>query len=565
MPSDRLTPLDASFLHLEDASSPMHVAAVMVFDGEPPAYDDFVSFVESRLHLVPRYRQKLAQVPLGQGRPRWVDDEDFDVRFHVRATGLPRPGTEYELQVLAARVLSHQLTRERPLWEMWLVEGLEGGRFAIVSKTHHALVDGISGLDILSVLFAPDEEAREGRGPWRPRPAPPGAQLLAEALLERATMPAELVRPALALLRRPRRVVERAVNTAVGLGAMAWAGLNPAPPSPYNRPVGPNRRYTWVRADLQDVKAVKNELGGTVNDVMLAIVSRALRRDLERQGWEVDGVELKAFVPISVRGEDERGDLGNRVSGMIVPLPVSCPDPAVCLRRISQRTREVKESGQAVGAEALTGLSGFAPPNLLTQAARLTARQRFINLVVTNVPGPQQALYLSGRELLDIFPMVPLGSNLGLGIAIVSYNGEINFGLVADFEAVPELDGLAEDFEQALGELREAAGVTASRDDGAPARRSEEISFEPEPPEPEHVDTGVSLVAETAETGAEEGAGPEIRVQQPWPGYDGMRAAEVVERLAEAPDETAAVVQLYEQTHKARRQILTASERQLAG
>jgi diacylglycerol O-acyltransferase / wax synthase len=458
MASDRLTPLDASFLHLEDGSSYMHVAAVMIFEGESPAYEDFVQFVESRLQLVPRYRQKLATVPLGQGRPRWVDDPAFDVRFHVRATALPEPGSEYELQVLAARVVSQPLTRQRPLWELWLVQGLEGGRFAVVSKTHHALVDGISGLDLLSVLFSSDDDADEPR-PWRPRPTPPGAALLAEALVERATMPAELIRPALALLRRPRRIAGRALELAVGLGAMAWAGLSPAPPSPYNRPVGGDRRFTWVRARLGDLKAIKDELGGTVNDVVLTVVTRALRRDLERRGWDTDGLELKAFVPISVRGEDERGDAGNRVSGMIVPLPVSCEDPAACLRRISGVTRQVKESGQAVGAAALTELAGFAPPNLLDQAARLTARQRFVNLVVTNVPGPQQPLALDGRELEDIFPVVPLAKNLALGVAIVSYHGGMNFGLNGDFDALPELDELAGDFEAALAELAQAAGI----------------------------------------------------------------------------------------------------------
>jgi diacylglycerol O-acyltransferase / wax synthase len=571
MASDRLTPLDASFLHLEDGSSYMHVAAVMIFEGESPAYEDFVQFVESRLQLVPRYRQKLATVPLGQGRPRWVDDPAFDVRFHVRATALPEPGSEYELQVLAARVVSQPLTRQRPLWELWLVQGLEGGRFAVVSKTHHALVDGISGLDLLSVLFSSDDGADEPR-PWRPRPAPPGAALLAEALVERATMPAELIRPALALLRRPRRIAGRALELAVGLGAMAWAGLSPAPPSPYNRPVGGDRRFTWVRARLGDLKAIKDELGGTVNDVVLTVVTRALRRDLERRGWDTDGLELKAFVPISVRGEDERGDAGNRVSGMIVPLPVSCEDPAACLRRISGVTRQVKESGQAVGAAALTELAGFAPPNLLDQAARLTARQRFVNLVVTNVPGPQQPLALDGRELEDIFPVVPLAKNLALGVAIVSYHGGMNFGLNGDFDALPELDELAGDFEAALAELAQAAGIARPPEPEpqpagpapAPERVPAPTDTGQEEPEPEHVDAGVELVAESAECGAEDGAGPQLHVEEPWPNYDRLHAGEIVNRLRASSDAELAVVRLYEESHRRRCDVLEATDRELA-
>src|SRR4051794_15634882 len=287
--TDRLTPLDASFLHLEDGSSHMHVAGALVFEGEPPAYDDFVDHVESRLDLVPRYRQKLAGVPLGQGRPRWVDDESFDIRYHVRATGLPRPGGDHELQAIAARIFSQRLSRARPLWEMWLVEGLSGNRFAVISKTHHAVVDGISGVDVISTLFAPEEE-RNGN-PWRPKPAPSGLGLLGEAMLERLTVPAEAFRLARSVLRGPRRIFQR----AWGFGAMALAGLQPAPRSPYNRQqVGPDRRLAFVRAGLGEVKRIKDELGVKVNDVVLAAVARALRRHLLRRGE--DQVEkLQAF------------------------------------------------------------------------------------------------------------------------------------------------------------------------------------------------------------------------------------------------------------------------------
>src|SRR3954470_16786461 len=465
MSADRLSPLDASFLHFEDAASHMHVACAMVFDGDAPAYDELLEHIDSRLHLVPRYRQRLAEVPFGQGRPKWVDDDRFDLRYHVRHTALPAPGTEYELQVLAGRVFSQQLRRDRPLWENWFVEGLEGGRFAILSKTHHALVDGISGLDILSVLFADEDSA--DRTEWSPRPAPSRASLLAESLIERATTPFEIVRGARALLRGPRQVISRVAETAIGAGAMAWAGLQPAPASPYNAElVGPDRRFTWLRASLDDLKAIKNELGGSVNDVVLATVALGLRRDLQRRGVDVEGLELKAFVPVSLRREDQRGgeELGNQVGGMIAPLPVGCEDPAECLRTITEAMSGLKESGQAVGASALTDLTGFAPPTVIDQAARLITRQRFINLVVTNVPGPQFPLHFAGRELLDIFPMVPLARNLTFGVAIVSYNGTMNFGLVGDFNAMDGLEDIASDFGYVLMEIADAAGVTLTRE-----------------------------------------------------------------------------------------------------
>jgi diacylglycerol O-acyltransferase / wax synthase len=469
---DRLSGLDASFLHLEDASAHMHVASVMLFDGDPPPYDELLEGIERRLHLVPRYRQRLANVPLGQGRPRWVDDPHLNLRYHVRATALPAPGSEAELRALAGRVFSQQLDRDKPLWELWLVDGLEGGRFALLAKTHHALVDGISGVDIVSVLFdvSPEPAAPPDPGNrWLPRPLPSRAQLLGEALVERATVPAEVARSVRALFRAPRRVVSGARDAAVGVGAMAWAGLNPAPSSPYNRAIGPHRRFTWVRADLADMKAIKDELGGTVNDVVLSTVAGALGRHLRRRGRQTDGLELKAMVPVSVRTEVEQGALGNRVAAMMAPLPVWCQEPVARLDIVRERLKDLKGGGQAVGAQVLTELSGFAPPTIMGQASRLMSRQRFFNLVVTNVPGPQFPLYLMGREMLETFPMVPLAKNQALGIALLSYNGHINFGIVGDYDLLWDLDELAGDVQASLAELAEAAGVELS----APARRVE--------------------------------------------------------------------------------------------
>jgi WS/DGAT/MGAT family acyltransferase len=594
MATDRLTPLDASFLHLEDANQPMHVGAVMIFEGEAPRYDDFVEHVGNRLSMVPRYRQHLATVPFGQGRPKWVDEQDFDLRFHVRSTAVPRPGTEDELKTLAGRIFAANLNREKPLWEMWLVEGLEGNRFAVLSKTHHALVDGVSGMDVLSVLFAPEDESeRDASADWEPQAAPGGLQMLTEALVERATSPRELVRPAWALMRRPRQAAQKAFEYAVGAGALAWAGLSPAPRTPYNaRLVGPNRRFTWVRGNLDDVKAIKKELGGTVNDVILTVVARALRQHMESRGDDIDGLTIKAFVPVSMRSDEDRGSesVGNKVGGIIVPLPIGCSDPKQCIAQISEAMGGLKKSGQPVGAQALTELTGFAPPNLIHQAVRLPIPQRFVNLVVTNVPGPQFELNMGDRKLLDIFPVVPLGNNMNLGVAIVSYNGTIDIGLNGDFDALHDLDDLAEMFAGALAELADAAGVEmhvdvaatdsevqpAHTNGGAPERRSRE-PYQPAPeyqdnpaetvvmerpvfPEPA-IEVEEELVEQVAEQGAEETPGPEIDIAEPWEGYDGMRVAQIRARLVTESPATAGMVEIYERANKARKQVIDASEK----
>jgi WS/DGAT/MGAT family acyltransferase len=475
---DRLTALDTGFLHLERGGAHMHVAAIFVFAGEPPSYDELVETIEGRLHLVPRYRQKLTPVPLGQGRPVWADDPHFNPRYHLRHSALPPPGSDEQLKNLAGRLFALPLDRTKPLWELNLVEGLHGDRFALISKTHHALVDGVSGVDITSVLFdtspepAPTGEAR----PWLARPEPTDAQLLAQALLERATVPTEAVRGLRALTRAPRHALGQAGGWLVGVGAMAWAGLDPAPPSPFNVPIGPHRRYTWVDADLGRFKAIKNALGGTVNDVVLATVALGLRRFLQRRGAATDGLVLKAMVPVSVRADVERGALGNRVAAMWAPLPVGIEDPEVVLAEVGEAMRDLKESGQAVGAQALTSLADFAPPTIMSQAARLQPRQRFFNLVVTNVPGPQFPLYLLGRRLEAFYPVVPLAHHQALGIAIMSYDGRLGFGLLADYDAMPDLERLASDLERAIADLARAAGLPPAarkrrRWEREPARR----------------------------------------------------------------------------------------------
>jgi diacylglycerol O-acyltransferase len=478
---DRLTGLDTAFLHLEDHSTAhMHVASVMIFEGRAPTPKELVKHVQSRLHLVPRYRQRLAYVPLDQGRPVWTDDPHFNPHYHIRHTALPRPGDDAALKRLAGRLFSQRLDRSKPLWEIWLVERMAGRRFALIAKTHHALVDGISGVDITTVLFDADphpvSDAQGGRGdppgePWSPRPLPGSAKLLGEALLERTTVPGEIARGARRVVRRPRRALGQLREGLANVGATTLAGINaPAPPSPLNVDIGPHRRYTWVDADLARFKAIKDSLGGTLNDVVLAAVSLALGRWLRAHEQPTEGLVLKAMVPVSVRADIERGALGNRVAAMWAPLPVGIEDPIACYEQIRVAMEDLKHSGQAVGAQVLTNLAGFAPPTILSQAARLQARQRYFNLVVTNVPGPQFPLYLLGRRLHSLYPVVPLARRQALGIAVMSYNGHLGFGLLGDYDALPDLDTIAQELERAIRRLARTAAPPKTAATRAPRR-----------------------------------------------------------------------------------------------
>jgi diacylglycerol O-acyltransferase / wax synthase len=476
---DRLTGLDTAFLHLEDHSTAhMHVASVMIFEGVAPTPQELVDHVQSRLHLVPRYRQRLAYVPLDQGRPVWTDDPHFNPHYHIRHTALPRPGDDAALKRLAGRLFSQRLDRSKPLWEIWLVERMAGRRFALIAKTHHALVDGISGVDITTVLFdtaggpasnpTPGSSPPSPPEPWSPRPLPGSAKLLGEALMERTTVPGEMGRGVRRMVRAPLRALGQLRASLVSVGATTLAGINaPAPPSPLNVDIGPHRRYTWVDSDLAHFKAVKDALGGTLNDVVLAAVSLALGEWLRAHEHPTGGLVLKAMVPVSVRADDKSKAhppaLGNRVAAMWAPLPVGVEDPAECYEQIRVAMEDLKRSGQAVGAQVLTNLAGFAPPTILSQAARLQARQRYFNLVVTNVPGPQFPLYLLGRRLCSLYPVVPLARRQALGIAVMSYDGHLGFGLLGDYDALPDLDAIAQALERAIRLLERAAAVHAPR------------------------------------------------------------------------------------------------------
>jgi diacylglycerol O-acyltransferase len=462
---DRLTAVDASFLHNEGRASHMHVGGLTIFEGPPPALDDFLDHLRSRLHLVPRYRQKLVSPPLDTGRPVWADDPTFNLDYHVRHTALPEPGDEEQLLALASRIFSQRLDRSKPLWETWFVEGLEGNRFALISKTHHALIDGIAGVDLATVLFdlTPVPQPLEAGEEWQPNPEPSTAELAAAGVRGMVGAAAGVAARALRAATRPEHAAHRVREAVEGVSEIVWAGLNPAPPTPLNVPIGPHRRLAVVRNELEDFKRIKDALGGTVNDVVLAVVAGGLRSWLHSRGVRTEGLELRGLVPVSIRGEHERGQLGNRIAAMRGPLPVYIADPVARLRFVKQGMDGLKESKQAVGAEVLASVNNFAPPTVLAQASRINFSTRLFNLIVTNVPGPQLPLYVLGRELQDLFPVAFLPENHALAVAIMSYNGKLNFGLLADYDAMPDLDVLQEGIVEARDELlRAARGLAAA-------------------------------------------------------------------------------------------------------
>jgi diacylglycerol O-acyltransferase / wax synthase len=457
---DRLSAVDASFLAQEGPNSHMHVGGVVICEGPPPAYDAFLTHIRSRLHLVPRYRQKLAVPPLETGRPLWVDDARFNLEYHVRNTALPHPGSEQQLRALVARIYSQQLDRSKPLWEMWLVQGLEGDRFALISKNHHSLVDGIAGMDLVTAVFDlaadPAPAPHEGM-PWSPQPDPSPAQLAARGLKGIARLPLRAAGSALAAAGHPTAALEVAREAVEGIGELAWAALNPAPATPLNVPIGPHRRVAFVRTDLADFKRVKNALGGTVNDVVLTVVTGALRSWLRSRGVRTEGLELRALVPVSIRTEEQHGHMGNRIAAMRGPLPVYVEDPVARLRVVRDAMEGLKSSKQAVGAEVLAGIQSLAPPTIFAQASRINFSTRLFNLLVTNVPGPQFPLYILGRRLQDLFPVAFLPGNHALAIAVISYDGGMDFGLLGDYDAMEDLDAVAGALRAALAELVEAA------------------------------------------------------------------------------------------------------------
>ena len=455
-PRERLSSLDASFLYLERPSVHMHVAGLSVLDPRPDGpllFDDVRRVVEARIHLAPRLRQRVLHVPGSLGRPVWADDERFDLEYHLRRSALPEPGGFDELSDSVGRVLSRPLDRAKPLWELYVFEGVEKGRTAVLLKMHHAMADGIAGIEIGSVLFdlEPDAPIGEPR-PWTPAPAPTTADLVASALAEVVVDPFASLRSA---AEAPGRAVGVIADTIAG--ARVLAGLGRRPEGPFDVRIGPNRRFAMAEAPFERLREVRAALGGTINDVVIAAVAEGLHDLLRARGEPVRGRTLRLMVPVSVRASEPARAGGNRVAPAFVDVPIGPMSPRGRLAKVRRATAELRDSGMAERADQIIALGAYAPPALHAAAARLASHGRWFNLVVSNVPAPQVPMYLAGAPLLASYPSMPLGENAALSVACTSLGGTMAFGLTADWDAVPDLEVLARGIERAIDRLSDAA------------------------------------------------------------------------------------------------------------
>lgn len=471
---ERLGPLDVTFLHVEDGVSHMHIGSVSLFAGPPPTEQELLRVVESKLHLAPRYRQRVLGVPFDAGRPVWVDDRHFRLGYHVRRTALAAPGGDRELQRLVGRVMSQQLDRHRPLWETWVVEGMSGGRWAVIAKMHHAMVDGISGSTLSTLLLDERADVRpDAPHPWSPEPEPGGARLVADALGERARIPGQLARDALGTLRDPVGGAAHALDVARGLAGYASLLRGAPEPTLLNGPIGPHRRWQWARARAAEVKEIREALGGTGNDVVLAAIAAGLRDLLLATGEPVPAT-VRTLVPVSVRARGERGVFDNQVSAIFAELPVGLDDPVARLDAVHAQLRALKHGHEAEAGQALVGLEGYVPERLLAAGGRFATHrgQHVVNTVTTNVPGPRHTLFLAGRRMLESFPYVPIAGHVRIGLAIYSYDGAIGFGITADDDAAPALRPLADGIERGVRDLLAAAREKTGRRERRTRRRS---------------------------------------------------------------------------------------------
>lgn len=461
---DRLTPLDVSFLSMEDATTPMHVGTVAVFEGAGALDQDrLTEVIGARTAAAPRYRQRVRWLPVPVANPVWVDDPAFDLTHHVRRTVLPRPGTDAQLRELVARQMSRPLDRDRPLWEVHLVDGLGGDRFALATLTHQAMVDGVGGVEVGELILDTDPNAETPPAPpWTPRPEPSRSELVGEAVAETVRRPSVAVEGVLGALGDVRSLAERGLSVAGGLLSVAATAVRPAPDSPLGGQGGGGRRYATAVTELEDYRRIRKSQerrqDTTVNDVVLAVVAGALREWLLMRGEPLPPHRtVRALVPVSVR--DQPGDRGNHVSAYLVDLPVGEASPVMRLHQVSYAMRAHKESGQAVGARTIVTLAGFAPTTLHSLASRAAngLSRRLFNLVVANVPGPQAPLYAAGSQLGEVYPVVPLAKGQAVTVGLTSYHGSVYFGLNADRDLLPEVDLFAEAIVDALGELVGAA------------------------------------------------------------------------------------------------------------
>jgi WS/DGAT/MGAT family acyltransferase len=460
---ERLSALDAHFLDLEDEGVHMHVAVILICDAKPLALDEgrldvegIRAFLDSRLAAIPRYRERLARVPV-ERHPVWVDDPSFNIQYHVRHVSLPRPGDERQLKRLVGLLMSQKLDHGKPLWEMWVIEGLEGDRFAVLARCHHCMVDGIAGVGVLRVLLRPEPDASfRPVKRWRARPAPSPARLVTDAFARRAREPLELAGAARRALENPSRALRRAWEATLGLGESVGA-MRSASPTPLNPPhVGPHRRIDWLRFDLDTVKDLRRRLGGTLNDVVLATVAGAMRRYLRAHRVALKGIDFRAMCPVSMRPAEAGDALGNRVIMLIAALPVDERDPLRRLERVIATTRALKSSRVPRGSELIEEIADWTTTSVVTETMRLATRLRVFNMIVTNVPGPPVPLYLLGAPVLEAYPLVPLYANQALGMALLSYAGGLHWGLTADWDRVPDLHDVALGLVESFEELRKA-------------------------------------------------------------------------------------------------------------
>jgi WS/DGAT/MGAT family acyltransferase len=466
---ERLSAQDSSFLLFETPTTPMHLGGTTIFEVGPLAaasggvdIDRVRAYIGSRLHWIPRYRQKLKYIPI-ENHPVWVDEDRLNLHYHVRHTSLPKPGNEKQLKELSARILSQQLDRGRPLWEVWIVEGLEGGRFAMIVKTHHCVVDGISGVGLMSVLLNPTpDDTIEPPSEWRPRPAPSGAELLRDALRYRASQTAQVGRALGELVRRPERNRARVAENLSMAWGMITEGLKQPAQTPLNQSIGHYRRFDWKALPIEQVKEIKNRLGGSINDVILTTVAGAVGQFLAHRGALRKRLDYRTVIPVSVRSSDEQGQAGNRVSAWLLSLPVTQPDPLKRFERVKRTTERLKKNNHAKGIEILTQLAELSTP-ILTLGVGLAARMSPYNLIVTNVPGPQTPLYMLGAPMIEGYPHVPLFENQGLAVALFSYNGRLCWGFNADWDLVPDLEVFVAAVERSFQQLLTAVRATSRR------------------------------------------------------------------------------------------------------
>ena len=469
---DRLSALDSAFLEIEDGNAHMHIGAVAIFDAEPLTtaeggidFERIVEYIGAEIHRNDRFQQKLSYIP-GVNWPVWVDDTRFNLRYHVRHTCLPAPGDERLLKRLAGRIMSEELDRGKPLWELWFVEGLEGGRFAVISKLHHAMADGISGADLLSVLMGPDPEHRVARqAGWEARPAPTPQRLLIDEATRRVRLPFALLGAGWRALTHPVDTLGAVADEIMGLGSTLRTAMNPASETAFNQELGPHRRFDWTRVEIDGIRELRKHLGGTLNDVVLTVISGVIRRNYIARGLPFDGLDFRVMVPVNVRRSEEQGELGNRVSMLLVPLPVEEAEPRRRHEQVCEATRAAKESSQRATGQALAEIADLTGSGLLTQLVRAGLQSGIANFVVTNIPGPPVAVYLLGAKLLEVYPVVPLSIKQALGVALFSYDGTLYWGFNADWDQLPDLHELVEYVGLEFAELL----AVAERDPGEAA------------------------------------------------------------------------------------------------